>query len=294
MSIQYKPRKLNPSMPLFLRRIIFYLLLLFFLVVAPIILGYTAGYRYSFKQRRIIQIGALSVTTIPEDAHIILNNNDTSRSSPALISDLEPGNYTIRLEKDGYFSWQKSLPVVSEKTTFAHNVLLFKSKPPTLLPEVNSDIFKNSLQGVQSFKNFMVLYDEKLDKIVVIDNLLKKRIVELPGKFAVWRKNDTPLLFTYSNHEIWQFNPSNYQNKLVNRLLEDIESVIPLPNHDVVILAFKDRVRALELDTRDNQNSWDLATFEEIKNTSLAEDGKALFIEGRREGKSGNFKLELY
>ena len=116
----------QPPMPLLIRRFFFYSLLATFLVVAPVLIGYTMGYRWSFTQKRLVKTGALSLATIPDNATIILNGEEQKERTPILIRELTPGSYEITLKKDGYSSWQKTLRVENEKTTFAINVTLFK------------------------------------------------------------------------------------------------------------------------------------------------------------------------
>lgn len=284
-------------MSLAVRRIIFYILLALFIIVAPSLVAYTAGYRWSPTQRRIVKIGALSIKTVPENARIILNGKLYSKKTPALITNLHPGNYKIELTREGYFNWGKTLIVESEKTTFAHNVALFKNAVPSLktidsisgAPEIKSP----PIDQLQNFKQYKVFYDDKQDQVVVIDNDKQKRIAEIDGRSAVWREKSVPLLFVYSDHEVWQFNPDASTKILITRLIDDIEQVIPLENHEAILLIMRANVRALELDLRDRQNSWNLAQFDEIKTATLSGDGETLEILGTYEGRAGMWELEL-
>ena len=57
-----------------IRRIIMGLLFLSFFVMSPLIILYTAGYRYDITQHKIKQKGVLSVDIKPTDATVYLNN----------------------------------------------------------------------------------------------------------------------------------------------------------------------------------------------------------------------------
>ncbi len=120
-------------MQLVLRRIIFYVSTVVFLVTAPLIIGYTAGYRYHFKQHRIVKTGGLFVATDPKDATIEINGTLRNETSPASILNLTPGDYDVRVTKNGYWPWAKRLPVESERMTFASAIVLFKNQLPTLV-----------------------------------------------------------------------------------------------------------------------------------------------------------------
>lgn len=234
-------------MSLTARRIIFYCLLSLFIVTAPIIIGYTAGYRYSIKQRRIVTTGIISAQSNPEQARIYLNKSLYKDRTPTLITNLTPGSYNIEISRDGFHSWNKTLNVQSEQTTFTGSVILFK-KDTEPLP-----------------------------------------ILDIPKKVYSTR----PKLITFNAHEVWYGNPKTQERKLITRLLEKINDAIPLQNDSAVLLILPNRIRALELDLRDRQNFWDLAIFDEIKTAVLAEDGKTLFIEGARDGRTGAWALEL-
>lgn len=281
------------------RRIIFYLLLASFLAAAPILVGYTTGYRWSSTQRRIVKIGAISIQTLPANARIILNGKSYAQRTPAFITNLHPGNYKIELAFEGYHQWSKTLAVESEKTVFAHNVALFSEAMPMakigdrVSPLVSGKTTPPYLTSVKSYTHYKVFYDPKLDKIVVIDNERHKRIAELYGQNAVWREKDIPLLFVFSANEVWQYNPQDDRAILVTRLTETIKQVVPLPKTDALILIVGNEVRALELDTRDHQNSWTLATFDKIQTAALSDDGKALEILGTYAGKEGLWTLGL-
>lgn len=120
-------------MSLIIRRIIFYLATAIFLITAPLIIGYTAGYRYHFKQHRIVKTGGLFITTGPKDAIIEINSSIRTETTPASILNLTPGEYRVRLVKDGYYPWEKKLSVESERLTFAQNIVLMRATSPRQL-----------------------------------------------------------------------------------------------------------------------------------------------------------------
>lgn len=279
-------------MSLLARRLIFYALLMLFIIAAPLLLAYATGYRWSFTQRRIVKIGAISLQSIPSGASITLNGNLHKTRTPSLITDLTPGRYNVALEREGYHRWEKTLTVEDEKTSFAHAAVLFKRSTP----EFKGPYFETGplLSFPQNFRHYMVFYDSRLDKIIVVDNEKQKRAAELEGNSAVWRENPVPLLFAYSRHAVWQFNPDRGTRTLLTRLLDPILQVIVLPKLDALILIVGAEVRALELDQRDRQNSWMLAIFDEIKTATLAKDGETLEILGTYEGKAGMWELGLW
>lgn len=114
-------------MTLLYRRITYISFIIIFLVVTPLIIAYTAGYRYNFSKGRVQKTGILRITSIPRGADIYLNGVRYEGSqTPAKIQYLLPGDYEIKLAKDGYFDWQKKLPITENNTTFAEKIILWK------------------------------------------------------------------------------------------------------------------------------------------------------------------------
>lgn len=110
------------------RRIIAFIFIAGFLISAPILILYTAGYRYSFKKNEIQKAGALFIETEPKNASIYIGNELQKNGTPAQITNLFPNHYKIRIEKDNYFNWEKELEIKTQNTTFAENIELFKNQ----------------------------------------------------------------------------------------------------------------------------------------------------------------------
>lgn len=242
-------------MPLAIRRLVFYLLVVIFLIAAPLLIGYTAGYRYHFKQKSIVKTGVLIIETTPEGAKVILDGRLRKERTPARLANLLPGTYEITLTSEKFHPWSKALEIKSAQTTFATEIVLLKQALPTLLD--SSTPFPNETNTAS--RSTDALHYE----------------------------------LRQANHEVWEINPRTGEERLITRLLEEIKKVTPLPQGGVFILTLADRIRAIELDLRDRQNNWDLAFFDSIKKTTLSENGKTLYIFGTNEGKEGVWKIEL-
>ena len=48
------------------------------------------------------------------------------KMTDAIITNLFPEEYDIKIEKENYHPWQKKLNVSPGKSTFAQNIILFK------------------------------------------------------------------------------------------------------------------------------------------------------------------------
>ncbi len=104
---------------------------IFFLITAPLIVLYVGGITYDFSQNRYVKTGILVVNTEPNGAKLFIDELPEG-STPKRVKFLKPGEHTVSLTKDGYFSWTKRLEIKSEKVTWAaagvDNVNLLKSE----------------------------------------------------------------------------------------------------------------------------------------------------------------------
>jgi dipeptidyl aminopeptidase/acylaminoacyl peptidase len=94
-------------------RVIVNILAFIFLVggtVAAIM--YAKGYRPNLKEGSLQGSGLLSVTSYPKSARVMINDKLTTVTDDKLY--LTPGNYTIKIEKDGFHPWTKTVPLKSE------------------------------------------------------------------------------------------------------------------------------------------------------------------------------------
>lgn len=114
-----------------IRVIIMCLLIAAFLIAAPLILLYTAGFRYSFSERRVKQTGVLNIDAKPTDMEVMLNSVKQKNKLPLYLPNRAPGTYKIMLSKPGYKSWEKDIVIASNQTTYIKDVTLFKESLPT-------------------------------------------------------------------------------------------------------------------------------------------------------------------
>lgn len=120
-------------MPRRYRQITLLLFVVAFLIIAPIVILYTQGYRYNFKRGTIQKTGILIVSSSPRRADILLNGELVDRQTPAKLERVLPGDYEITLQREGYHDWTKRLTIFDNATTFAEDILLFRQSLPQLV-----------------------------------------------------------------------------------------------------------------------------------------------------------------
>jgi len=126
------------------RRIYAYTFVIVFILIAPLLIFYTEGYRYDFKKGQIVRTGVLNVDSNPRDATIVLNGKTIKNKTQAIIKNLPPQEYQITIKKESYYEWEKKLLVFPNQATLTNRITLFKNSSPSLLLDEQIDQFKIS------------------------------------------------------------------------------------------------------------------------------------------------------
>ncbi len=106
------------------KQIIFAISILSFLIISTLFaILYGKGYRISFKQNipEINKTGLLVVNSSPNGAQVFIDNHLTTATNNTI--NLPPGIYDIKIQKEGYFPWQKKLKIQAEVVTKAETIL---------------------------------------------------------------------------------------------------------------------------------------------------------------------------
>jgi len=121
------------------RRIIFYILLFLFIILAPSIIFYALGYNFDFDKKIFIATGGIYLKSYPSNAEIYINDKFNGETSK-LIKRLLPKIYEIKITKEDYHPWQKKLTIEPRLVTKANNVLLLLSNPKIFLLDKTDEI----------------------------------------------------------------------------------------------------------------------------------------------------------
>jgi len=109
---------------------IFIFLVCLYLILSPILIFYSLGYRFDFKDFKIVSTGGIYLKTWPQDVQISVDGKISKKtgifSNESIVQGLFPKKHAIIVEKDGYFSWEKILEVIDQEITRVENVTLIK------------------------------------------------------------------------------------------------------------------------------------------------------------------------
>jgi hypothetical protein len=138
-----------------IRQSLFSLFVIAFFLITPLISLYAAGYKIklswplNFKQT-LSKTGMLVIDTSPRGAKIFIddkpsqlffkkyfNKSESYIKTPAKIKNIMPGEYTIRVESPGYWSWEKKLTINPGQATYAEDIYLFKNDMPMQMADLS-------------------------------------------------------------------------------------------------------------------------------------------------------------
>src|SRR3989339_1743380 len=92
-------------------RVVYSIFILIFLGLSAYLLFYGLGYRFNFDKNTIEKTGALFIKSYPRGANIYVNEKIYKDKTPAVVNRLLANNYQIKVAKEGYHDWQKTLTV---------------------------------------------------------------------------------------------------------------------------------------------------------------------------------------
>jgi hypothetical protein len=91
-----------------------------FVVLTPILVLFTRGYQIDWANKKFVKTGAFVVKTLPTKASVFIDNKVVKGTTPETVRFLLPGDYVLRIEKDGYQSWTKRLHIQAQIATWAN------------------------------------------------------------------------------------------------------------------------------------------------------------------------------
>ena len=121
------------------RRVLLFTSVVVFLLAAPLVVLYGIGYRAQSLAVDPLPVGVVLVDAEPSQAEVYVNGEHRGRV-PESISNLPEGVITIRVEAEGYQTWEKAVAVEPGRAVEVRDVRLFPAEPvrTTLLSDVES------------------------------------------------------------------------------------------------------------------------------------------------------------
>ena len=123
------------------RRIILCSVIIFFILIAPVIILYSLGYSFDWQEKKVVLTGGLYIKSIPKRATVYINDKP-KKETPVFIKRLAPKYYQIKVTKEGFHEWSKKLKIESKLVTEVKDILLIPINPEIeIINEKNPDNF---------------------------------------------------------------------------------------------------------------------------------------------------------
>ncbi|KKS32410.1 MAG: PEGA domain protein [Candidatus Amesbacteria bacterium GW2011_GWA2_42_12] len=142
------------------RILLFFTGLLLVPLVTYFVILFARGYRPDFRNKEFKPTGILATSSLPENAQVYVNG--ILKTATNSNFNLEPGDYTVEIKKDGFQPWKKTLKVATEEVTRAYATLFpsvssLKSITSTgaSIPVISSD----GTKAIYFYKNILYLLD---------------------------------------------------------------------------------------------------------------------------------------
>ena len=161
-----------------------------FLVVSPILVMYSMGYRFDFSKMKITLTGGIYVRTFPTAEQIIIDSDILEKpnifSNSIFVQSLLPDDHTVLVKKNGYYDYFKTLPVLEKEVTKLENILLFKKN-------MAFEVIENPQQTTEGLaKKIISPFDSQEKYIIKNSNLYYSNSPENSNLSAIQKSN--PLL----------------------------------------------------------------------------------------------------
>jgi hypothetical protein len=217
------------------RTLLFVLIVVLFLVVAPLLVLYAKGYSFSTDRREVVRTGMILIdTNVPKVTVRIDGGEPFVENDPVILRSLEAGTYSVELSREGYEPWAADLPVEIEKVTRVDDLLLTLSTPEVQQP-ITNEIGEFAVSPNSRFAVYSVTAgkdqgvwmhtsgEETNRKLIEPEDLDPTSLAEIR-----WAQNSRLLLLRTKDNEYWRIAPH-----VTSPLAVQLKSLAGIPSSDV-------------------------------------------------------------
>jgi hypothetical protein len=188
------------------------LILVFLLIGTSFVVFFGKGYRFGLNPNGAIisGTGLLVTTSSPDGAQVFINGHLTTATDNTI--NLAPGEYEVKIFKEGYFPWQKKIIIKNEVVSKA-DALLFPTAPklesitnigvlnPVFDPSHTKLAYLVASQS--AIKNGVYVLDMTSRPILTLQNASTQIVNDTLNLFSFskvyWSPDSTEILTTVSN-----------------------------------------------------------------------------------------------
>lgn len=121
------------------RRVLFYALIGIFFVVTPIVLVYAIGYSIDLRNQSFIPAGGIFLKTNQTGIKIYIDGKEHAEhketsflTTGALFNNLRAGTYAVKIEKEGFRPWERTIEVRQRVVSEFRTIFLVPQEVPII------------------------------------------------------------------------------------------------------------------------------------------------------------------
>lgn len=271
------------------RRILFYVALIVFISVGYVAVLYAQGYKYDFDEGEFLKTGAFYLNA-NTGAEVYIDDEFSGKTSFLTNSfskdRLLPGLYSVRVQKQGYSTWQKSIGIDEGLVTDFPNVILLPLEGedygdlvneidtiflPVVTPTSTPTVSKKSPQPTPTPSSkpepYQILNKTLVDNAsesarILAANVVGFSISENKNKLIWW--DDRQIWVMYLKDQNYQPYVKSGERELVIRLSKPVKNATWFRDNNHVVVdvgeirtagsTLKHEYQIIELDKRGGQN----------------------------------------
>lgn len=177
---------------------------------------YGMGYRFGLENGKVglTGTGLLVTTSQPDGAEVFINGHLTTATNNTI--NLFPGEYTVKISKEGYFPWEKKIIITKEEVSKA-DALLFPQAPkldsitangvlnPTIDPSQTRIAYSVASQSAP-LKNGLYVLDMRNRLVLTLQGnssqIVNNTLAPFSDSTLLWSPDSTELIASISANGI--------------------------------------------------------------------------------------------
>jgi hypothetical protein len=219
---------------------VFIVLFLIIGTVIVVLLGKGYGLNLNGNGPILSGTGLLVATSSPDGAQVIINGHLTTATDNTI--NLAPGDYNVKIFKEGYFAWEKKITVKKEVVSKA-DALLFPTAPQltsitnvgVLNPVIDPSLTKiaYAVASQSAVKNGIYVIDMSVRPILTLQNASSQIVQDITNAFSLatfaWSPDSAQILATITRENI----STKYllQTNTLNQSPQDVTETIDSVNN---------------------------------------------------------------
>jgi len=155
------------------------------------------GYTVLWEPFRLVKSGVISLRVHPSTDIAITINSVPQRAGQRDFPDLVPGRYTVRVEREEFSPWEKTVQIVGGDALRYEDVVLFYAEPAhRVVTESERSVFEKVLASRADFRSGLQIFDNEIwneDELVTRYSATVTDALWLPGRTHVLALVDNEL-----------------------------------------------------------------------------------------------------